>query len=279
MTDALIARWRAKNAEVLALQRPTARKTVAMAALTRTLRQAVQVVMLALGAWLVITAQATPGVMIACTILLGRALRRWSRWWAAGRCWPKGAPRCSRLARAARSGRPPSRSAWRCRRRAAGCRPAASCSARRGSERLLLAGVSLQLEPGESLAIVGPSGAGKSTLVRLLTGVWKPTAGTVRLDQADLSQWPREDLGPWIGYVPQDVELFPGTVAENIARLGEVDLRACRAGRAARRRARHDPRRCPTATTPWSIRPARCCRPASGSASRWRARCTAIRGW
>jgi len=65
--------------------------------------------------------------------------------------------------------------------------------------------------------------------VRLLTGVWKPSAGTVRLDQADLAQWPREDLGPWLGYVPQEVELFPGTVAENIARLGEVDrIALCR---------------------------------------------------
>jgi ABC-type protease/lipase transport system fused ATPase/permease subunit len=90
-------------------------------------------------------------------------------------------------------------------------------------ERLLIAGVSLQLDAGESLAIIGASGAGKSTLVRLLTGVWAPSAGVVRLDQADLSQWPRAELGAWLGYVPQDVELFPGTVAENIARLGEVD--------------------------------------------------------
>jgi ABC-type protease/lipase transport system fused ATPase/permease subunit len=105
-------------------------------------------------------------------------------------------------------------------------------------ERMLIAGVSLQLDAGESLAIIGASGAGKSTLVRLLTGVWKPTAGAVRLDQADLSQWPREDLGPWLGYVPQDVELFPGTVAENIARLGEVD--SAKVVRAAQRAGVHE---------------------------------------
>jgi ABC-type protease/lipase transport system fused ATPase/permease subunit len=91
---------------------------------------------------------------------------------------------------------------------------------------LLLSGVSLRLEPGEALAIIGPSAAGKSTLARLLTGIWQPSAGKVRLDGMDLSDWPRQDIGPWIGYVPQDVELFEGTVAENIGRLNDLDSAA-----------------------------------------------------
>jgi ABC-type protease/lipase transport system fused ATPase/permease subunit len=105
-------------------------------------------------------------------------------------------------------------------------------------DRMLLSGVSLRLAAGESLAVIGPSGAGKSTLLRLLTGLWQPTAGVVRLDRADLAQWPREALGPWLGYVPQDVELFAGTVAENIARLGRPDPE--RVIEAARRAGVHD---------------------------------------
>jgi PrtD family type I secretion system ABC transporter len=222
MTDALIARWRQKNGEVTALQQPTATKTVAMAALTRTVRQSVQVLMLALGAYLVITGEATAGVMIATTTLLGRALAPVELIVGSWRILAEGRDafrRLSELLGAADA--QPARMALPA--------PSGQLLAQNlmfrapQGERMLIAGVSLQLDAGESLAIIGPSGAGKSTLVRLLTGVWKPAAGVVRLDQADLSQWPREDLGPWLGYVPQDVELFPGTVAENIARLGQVD--------------------------------------------------------
>jgi PrtD family type I secretion system ABC transporter len=222
MTDALIARWRQKNAEVTALQQPTATKTVAMAALTRTVRQSVQVLMLALGAYLVITAEATSGVMIATTTLLGRALAPVELIVGSWRILAEGRAAFRRLGELLNAAHAqPQRMALPA---PTGHFVAQNLMFRAPQgERMLLAGVSLQLDAGESLAIIGASGAGKSTLVRLLTGVWKPTAGVVRLDQADLSQWPREDLGPWLGYVPQDVELFPGTVAENIARLGEAD--------------------------------------------------------
>jgi PrtD family type I secretion system ABC transporter len=237
MTDALIARWRTQNVKVSALQRPAAAKTVAMAAITRTLRQAVQVGILAVGAWLVITAQATPGVIIACTLLLGRALAPVEQVVGSWKVLAEGRAALHRLGELlAGAAAEPKRMALPA--------PRGELVAQQlfhrapDSEKLLLAGVSLHLKPGESLAIVGPSGAGKSTLLRLLTGLWRPAAGTVRLDQADLSQWPREDLAPWIGYVPQDVELFPGTVAENIARLGEVNPE--RVVQAAKRAHVHD---------------------------------------
>ncbi len=222
MGDALIARWRQMSAKVTALQGPTSRKSVAMAASTRATRQAVQVLMQALGAYLVISGDATAGVMVASTILLGRALAPVEQIVGSWRVLAEGRlafRRLRDLLGAADS--QPARMALPAptgRLQAQGLvyRPPKS-------ERLILGGVSLSLEPGESLAITGPSGAGKSTLLRLLTGVWQPNAGVVRLDHVDLAQWPREELGPWIGYVPQDVELFAGTVAENIARLGVVD--------------------------------------------------------
>jgi ATP-binding cassette, subfamily C, type I secretion system permease/ATPase len=233
----LIERWRTMSARVNALQAPTARKSVAMAALTRSTRQAVQVAMQAIGAWLVISHEASPGVLVASTILLGRALAPVEQIVGSWRVLAEGRLAFRRLSEllAKIESQPESMKlpAPSGRLEAQGLVFRAPAS-----ERLILAGVSLALGAGESLAIIGPSGAGKSTLVRLLMGVWQPTAGTVRLDGAELGRWPREALGPYLGYVPQDVELFAGTVAENIARLGPVDAEAV--VRAAQRAGVHE---------------------------------------
>ena len=104
-----------------------------------------------------------------------------------------------------------------------------------GSRNPIVAGVSFALEPGEALALVGPSGAGKSSLVRALVGVWQPIAGGVRLDGSELQHWNKDELGTYVGYLPQTVELFAGTIAENIARFRdataeEIVLASQRAG-------------------------------------------------
>lgn len=93
-----------------------------------------------------------------------------------------------------------------------------------GNQAQILRGVAFALAPGESLAVVGPSASGKTTLARLLVGLWPAVSGKVRLDGADVHTWNKAELGPYMGYLPQGVELFEGTLAENIARFGEVDM-------------------------------------------------------
>jgi ATP-binding cassette, subfamily C, type I secretion system permease/ATPase len=105
-----------------------------------------------------------------------------------------------------------------------------------GASKPVLKGLSFNLEPGEALGVIGPSAAGKSTLARALVGIWAPRSGAVRLDGAEIQNWNRAELGPYLGYLPQDIELFAGTVADNIARLSDnpdpeqVVLAARRAG-------------------------------------------------
>jgi ABC-type protease/lipase transport system fused ATPase/permease subunit len=103
-----------------------------------------------------------------------------------------------------------------------------------GGSKAIVRGINLQVRVGETLAIVGPSGSGKSTLARLMVGAWHPSAGAVRIDGADISTWDIDRLGQWLGYVPQDLQLFAGTVSDNIARMGSVDSEAviCAAQRA-----------------------------------------------
>lgn len=225
MLPAVTKRWGALNERVLREQALASVTGGAFASATKFTRQLVQVGILATGAYLVVEQQVTAGIMMASSIILGRAL----------------AP-VELLVGGWRS-LVDVKSAWQRLEKLLGSAPEAAggleLPAPRGAvavervvfglrqgEKAILRGVSFSLEAGESLGLIGPSAAGKSTLARLVVGVWRANSGAVRLDGADVAAWPRERLGPHIGYLPQDVELFAGTVAENIARMGEPDSAA-----------------------------------------------------
>lgn len=237
MTENLLGRWRTLSSRVAALHTRASRAGVAFTALTRCVRQSIQIAMLALGAYLVLAEHASAGVMIATTILLGRALQPVEQLVGSWRMLADARAAYRRLEELAPElDEPPSR--LRIPRPEGRLSVEAVSYRAPGSDKVILANIAFALAPGEALAIVGPSAAGKSTLARLLTGVWAPTTGSVRLDGADVTYWPRHDLGPWLGYVPQDVELFDGSVADNIARLGQVDSEAVVA--AAKRAEAHE---------------------------------------
>jgi PrtD family type I secretion system ABC transporter len=225
MTQRLLGHWREQQDRLLEMQTRATRTSVAFVAITKFVRQAIQVAMMSLGAYLVLTQEASAGVMIATTILLGRAVQPVEQLVGSWRTLSDARAAYRRLMEISKY--------------FAAEKPRVTLPRPEGrisvdgvtfrpphSDKMLLAGVSLELAPGEALAIIGPSAAGKSTLARLLTGIWLPSAGKVRLDGVDVSDWPRAELGPWIGYVPQDVELFDGTVAQNIGRMNELDSEA-----------------------------------------------------
>jgi ATP-binding cassette subfamily C protein len=179
---------------------------------------ALQSAVLAVGAYLTIFQEATPGIIIASSILVSRALApvelaiaNWRNFVAARQGWRRLSELMGRLA----SGETPM----------ALPAPSASLAVEAvsivppGQQNAVVQNLSFRLESGQGLGIIGPSAAGKSSLARAVVGVWQPARGKIRLDSAALEQWPLEDLGRHIGYVPQDVELFDGTVAENIARF------------------------------------------------------------
>jgi PrtD family type I secretion system ABC transporter len=231
MLGRALAWWGADHRAALAAQQRAGHAAAALAATGRALRQGVQVLMLTLGAWLVVAGHASPGVMVATTVLLGRALQPvehliagWKALLDVRAAWQRlQVQRGADDEREAALRLPAPRGEL--------CLERVSLLGSAGAAPLLKQ-ASLALVPGECLGIVGPSGAGKTTLLRVMLGLRRPQAGTVRLDGVELHAWPREQLAEAFGYLPQDVQLFAGTVAQNIAQLGEVD--AARVVEAAR---------------------------------------------
>jgi len=222
MADNVTQDWRKMSQKVLKSQLEATQVGSLLTSATRFLRQFLQVVMLAVGAWLTIQQLATPGIMIAATIILGRALAPVESLIAGWKGLVDARGAYQRLNQVFASEAkasdpmklPPPRGVLTVQNVVFGFR---------GQDLPIIRRVSLAVQPGNSLGIVGPSAAGKSTLARLIVGVWQPIAGAVRLDGADIRSWPRERLGPHIGYLPQNVEIFAGTVSANIARLGAVN--------------------------------------------------------
>jgi PrtD family type I secretion system ABC transporter len=225
MQPAMCERWFAQTSRSHRLQLELGHGGGAISALSRFMRQIVQVAMLGYGAYLVIHDHATAGVMLATTIILARAMAPVEMMIVNWKGLVEARAAFARLREVLSAGaegavgtdlpRPAGRLVLE------GLRfvPA-------GGKRALLHDVNLEAAPGQVMAVIGPSGSGKTTLARLICGVVEPTAGAVRLDGADLRNWDPVRRGEWIGYVPQDVELFDGNVSENIARMGPVDTRA-----------------------------------------------------
>ena len=237
MTGAAFDRWQRARAVALAEGIHASDAGGAYATLSKTFRQFLQSAMLGLGAWLVLKGQLSPGAMIAGSILMGRALQPVEQ---AVAQWPvlsrarEGRARLAELLTRIPEDAP----------RTALPRPRAlldiqSLTVLSPQDQLpLLRGVGFVLQPGQALGVIGPSGAGKSTLARALIGLWRPAAGSIRLDGATLDQYDPDILGSYIGYLPQSVRLFDGTIADNIARLGPPD--AAKVVDAAKAAAAHD---------------------------------------
>ena len=216
MMTALIERWQTNHLSVLDYLRRAGERGGALVALTKFIRLFAQVGVLGLGALLVIRGELTAGAMIACSILLGRALAPVEMAMGAWKNFTQSRLAYNRLklqletypTPAARTKLPPP----------TGHLSVRSLSFESGGHKILK-DVSFRVEPGDAVAVIGPSAAGKSTLCRLLVGLTAPSEGEVRLDDSLIHHWDPKDLGPHIGYLPQTVELFSGTVKENIGRM------------------------------------------------------------
>ncbi len=218
MAEDIRARQEQRENKVLELQTNASQKAGMLAAFTKSIRIIMQSLTLGLGAYLALNQEISPGVMIAGSLLLGRALApidmlvgTWKAFSVARAQYERLGGLLDKIPAEKDSMSLPA--------------PEGQLSVEQvsvvppGSKNVVVKGVTFNLMAGEAVGIVGPSASGKSTLARAILGIWPTYAGKVRLDGADMASWDRTELGPHIGYLPQDIELFDGTIADNICRF------------------------------------------------------------
>ena len=222
MADDLRHRQETRFDEVLTLQTEASRSAGLLQSFSKTFRMVMQSLLLGLGALLALRQEISPGMMIAGSLLLGRALApidmlvgTWKGFTLARGQYDRLGQLLVQIPKDADTMSLPA--------------PTGKLSAEQvmvvppGSKNIVVRGVNMELNAGEALGIVGPSASGKSCLARALLGIWPTYSGKVRLDGADIFAWNRTELGPYVGYLPQDIELFDGSISENICRFGDVD--------------------------------------------------------
>src|SRR5690554_278450 len=222
MVDNLRGRQEQQADNVLVLQSDASRAASILTSVSKSFRMIVQSLILGLGAYLALRQEISPGMMIAGSLLLGRALApidllvgNWKGFSIARAQYDRLGQLLENIPEDTETlDLPP---------------PQGHISLEQvsvippGARNPVVRGVTLELQAGEALGIVGPSASGKSSLARAILGIWPTVGGKVRLDGADIGSWNRIRLGPYVGYLPQDIELFDGTISENICRFGELD--------------------------------------------------------
>lgn len=222
MLPGLYERWNSRYDEAHAYQAASGDRSGILTAAAKFIRPILQIAMLGTGAYLVLNQLASPGVMIAGSIIMGRALApvqsaigSWKSFVLARAAYGRVKSFFEESSEDTLQRDLPKPLGNLSIEKAVAAPPTAKTP--------VLKGISFRVTAGESIGVIGPSASGKSTLARVLVGVWHPTAGSVRLDGVDITRWDPRELGPHIGYLPQDIELFDGTVSENICRFGKPD--------------------------------------------------------
>jgi len=214
--------WTDRGDKVLGLQTAASDSAGTITSISKSFRTILQSLILGMGAYLAVNQEISPGLMIAGSLLLGRALAPIDQMVGAWSGFINARTQYGRLNDLLEE-LPEDKPTMSLPAPVGVVSVEAAIVAAPGSRTPILKSISFRLEAGEALGIIGPSAAGKSTLARALLGIWPAMSGAVRLDGASIYAWNREELGPHIGYLPQDIELFDGTISENIARFTQVD--------------------------------------------------------